>query len=184
MEMQIQPFDLQRMFFGQAPALYYLEIIVRTFILYIYSLIMIRLMGKRGLNEMTPFEYIVIISLGSAIGDPMFYSDIPLFYGILVITIIVMLEQLLAKLTKQNEKVHNFVESKPALLIKHSQIQNSVLDHEQLSHAEVMMKLRQQGISDLGEVETVYLEPSGKLSIFPREPKVKIQTTLPQDINN
>ena len=47
------------------------------------------MLGKRGMGELSPFELVIIVALGSAVGDPMFYADVPLVHGIIVITVVV-----------------------------------------------------------------------------------------------
>ena len=73
MEDPIVPFDLMRMFFGTDPALFYLEIVFRTFVIYAYALLLIRWVGGRGIAQMSVVEFLLVIALGSAVGDAMFY---------------------------------------------------------------------------------------------------------------
>lgn len=66
-------FDWQRMLFGDLSWVFVLEIIVRSVIMYVYTFGMVRLMGKRTTQQLSSFEFIIVIALGSAVGDPMFY---------------------------------------------------------------------------------------------------------------
>ena len=61
---EVTPFDFSRMFFGEQPPLFILEIIVRILIIYIFSSVLLGFMSKRGKREMSPFEYMMIIALG------------------------------------------------------------------------------------------------------------------------
>jgi uncharacterized membrane protein YcaP (DUF421 family) len=134
--------------------------------MYLYTLALIRLLGKRGLGQLSVFELVILIALGSAVGDPMFYDDVPLVHGLIVITVIVTLERLLVKLTQRNSRIERLVESVPVLLVKDGVLLADAIEQEDLSTEEVYMGLRQEGVESLGEVKRAYLEPSGRISVF------------------
>jgi uncharacterized membrane protein YcaP (DUF421 family) len=87
----IQPFDLQRMFLGDLPWWFTAEVIVRTIIMYAYSLLLVRLVSRRAVGQLSLIEFLLVIALGSAVGDPMFYHDVPLLHGMAVVTVVVFL---------------------------------------------------------------------------------------------
>ncbi len=87
--------ELYRIFLGNESFLFFLEIIFRTTIMYVYMLCAIRYVGKRGMGQLSPFEFLIVILLGSAGGDSMFYPDVPLLHAILTITVVVLLQKLL-----------------------------------------------------------------------------------------
>ena len=148
----IQPFDLHRMFIGDENPYFMLEIIARTTILFLFALLMVRLLGKRGMKQLTPFEYIIVILLGSAAGDPMFYPDVPLLHGMTVITTVVLLQRLITKATQRNAKLEKVLESEPMLLIEKGYIKKDQIKKDSISEDEMKMQLRMLGISDIGEV--------------------------------
>ena len=86
----VVPFDLVRMFFGTDPALFYLEIVFRTCLIYLYALLLIRWVGGRGIAQMSTVEFLLVIALGSAVGDAMFYPEVPILHAMLVITAVVV----------------------------------------------------------------------------------------------
>lgn len=164
--MDVQPFDLQRMFIGDYTPLFMLEIVFRTAFMYIYAIVAARLIGKRGMGQLTPFEYIVVIALGSATGDPMFYPEVPLLHGIVTISIIILIEKFLTKISQNNKKVEEIIESKPLLVVSQGKINFIALKKNNLSKDELLMMLRMNKVRNVGYIEKAYLEPSGKLSIF------------------
>lgn len=166
----IVPFDLARMFIGEHPPLFLLEVAFRTLIMYGYTLLAVRFLGKRGTGQLTVFDFIVVILLGSAAGDPMLYDDVPLIYGIIVITVVVIIERVLNAWTNRNTKLEAYLESTPTLLVKNGAIDMESLKSEQISRAELMMELREKGVRSVGEVERAYIEPSGRMSVFKFEP--------------
>ncbi len=162
----IVPFDLARMFIGEHPPLFLLEVAFRTLVMYGYTLLAVRFLGKRGTGQLTAFDFIVVILLGSAAGDPMLYDDVPLIYGIIVITVVVLIERVINAFTNSNTKMEEFIESTPTLLVKDGVIDTKALEEEEISRPELLMELRQNGIRSTGEVERAYIEPSGKVSVF------------------
>ena len=167
MDTEYTPFDLNRMFLGDEFSLLFIaEIVARTAIMYLSALLLVRFIGKRGLGQLSPFEYLVVIAMGSAAGDPMFYPDIPLIHGIAVLATIVLLEKGLMPATERSTAIEHFVESVPALLVEDGRLMEQTLLREGLNRDELFARLRQDGIADLSEIRLAYLEPSGAMSVF------------------
>jgi uncharacterized membrane protein YcaP (DUF421 family) len=175
-------FDLQRIFLGEAPPWFLLEIVFRTTLLYLYTLLLLRLLGKRGVRQLTFFEFAIILALGSAVGDPMFYEDVPLLHGALVVTVIVLVQRAIVVITEKNKTLEVLFESSPRRLIKDGVLELKALAEEKLSKDEVFSRLRDAGLRHLGEVDRAYLEPSGNVSIWktPRD-EIKQGLTLMPD---
>lgn len=179
------PFDWQRIFLGDESPLFLLEIVFRTVWMFAWLLLLARLLGKRALNDLTPFDYILVIALGSAVGDPMMVPNVPLTHGMLVMTVIVLLEIALARITRTSKAVEKVVDSTPTLLVKNGKILDLEMDVESISNRELLMLLRLEGIRSVGEVERAYLEPSGQLSIFRYDQGAEVEgvSTMPEDHN-
>ena len=177
--------EFQRIFFGDLTVALVLEIVLRTVVMYAYTLALIRVLGKRGMGQLSPFEFVIIVALGSAVGDPMFYTDVPIAHGLIVITVVVGLQRALVKATERNPRIERVIESAPVLLVENGRLLSDGLDHENLSEAEVFIGLREQGVEHLGEVRLAYLEPSGKISVFREEsPADKGRSILPEDVGH
>lgn len=142
------------------------EIIVRTAFMFIVILISLRLLGKRGVKQLSVFELVVIIGLGSAAGDPMFYKDVGLLPALVVFAIIVGLYSLITYMIGKNKKFEKLVEGKPVCLIKDGMFSIGNFEKEVLSEDEFFAELRLQGVSQLGQVEEAIEESSGNISIF------------------
>lgn len=171
--------EFERIFFGDAPLAFALEIAFRTAFMYLYTLVLVRLLGKRGMGELSPFEMVIIVALGSAVGDPMFYADIPLFHGVMVVTVVVAMERMLVHLTESNPRLERLIESYPVLLVGDGLMVQEAIDREDLSEAELFMSLRQQGIEHLGQVRWAYLEPNGHVSVCRSDEAREGQSVLP-----
>lgn len=81
------------------------ETLLRTFIMFVLILVSLRLLGKRGVKQLSIFELVAIISLGSAAGDPMFYKDVGILPALLVFIVVVGLYSLITYLVGKNKKI-------------------------------------------------------------------------------
>lgn len=183
--MDVTPFDLRRMFLGDLPPLFLLEIVFRTAFLFCYTLFMIRIVGKRGVSQITPFELTIIIALGSAVGDPMFYPDVPLLHGMVVITTIVLLQRNLIYIIHRSQRAETFVEGEPAQMVLNGRLELECMDHERFSRDELFSSLRLERVEHLGQVKCAYLEDSGQLSTFlftPRETRPGLPIIPPWEL--
>lgn len=146
MDKDVVPFDFARMLVGEPPAWFMLEIVVRVVIIYVYALIAMQFMGKRGRNQMNPLEFLIIIALGSATGDVMFYPQVPLLYAAIVVGTIVLLGVMFAKLEFVSERVRSLFESEPTWLIHEGHVLEENLRRESISRAEFYSELREAGV--------------------------------------
>lgn len=164
-------FDFSRMLFGAeetAAPLFFLEIVLRTTVMYLYTIFLARMVGHDAIGQIGPFEFVLVIAVGSAAGDPMFYPDIGMLQGILVITVVIVLHRLTGSLVQRYRKLEPVIEGSPQLLVKDGRIQEETLGSGSLTDRELLMLLRQEGIRDIGEVEAAYFETNGRLSVFRR----------------
>lgn len=170
MDDPIIPFDLGRMFLGDAPPLFYAEILFRTVLIYGYTLTMIRWIGGRSVAQLSLVDMLLVIAVGSAVGDATFYDDVPLLHAMLVITAIVGLNKLIDTLSERSLRFKNLIDGRAVTVVVDGRILPEALAHRDLNALEVQAMLRTQGISNLGEVAYAYLEAGGGISVFRRHP--------------
>ena len=175
------PFDWHRMFIGDEPILYLLEIVFRTVFIYAYAVFMLRFMGKRGQSNLSTFQNVVIVALGSATGDSMFYPSVSILYACVVITTIVGLGRMLQELQTRFQPLNSFLQGKPLLMLKDGKVIEAALSEARLRTDEFYAMLRDQGIRNTGEVEFAFLERTGMLSVykFNEEDEVDGKPTFP-----
>lgn len=171
-------FDLERIFLGDLPALFLLEIALRTAVMFFYTMFLLRLVGNRANGDITYFELVLIVSLGSAVGDPMFYGEVPLIHGMTVVTVIILLNQLLVRISKNHRRLEDIIKGNPQRLILDGRVDMEGISKAQISREELYMELRQAGIENLGQVHRAYMELDGKVSVFRFEPQ-EIRTGVP-----
>ena len=159
-------FDWHAFFFGEEKWMFIFEVALRTLIMFIFILSSLRLLGKRGIKQLSVFELGVIIALGSAAGDPMFYKDVGLVFGMLVLAVVVILYRLLTYLTEKSEKLEKIVEGSASYIIKNGAFIMSEMKKEPISYQEFFAELRMNNVSHLGQVRIAIAEATGEISLF------------------
>ena len=165
----VTPFDWHRIFVGSQPALFYAEIVFRVVAIWLWALFLIRYMGKGGSSNVSPMENLVIIALGSATGDSMFYPEVPLTAAALIIALIVGLSRGLAHWQRNDAKVNAFTDGKPLLMMRDGCVIDEALDEARLRKEELYSMLRQCGHRHTSELEYVFMETDGTVSAFTYE---------------
>lgn len=178
METDFVPFDWRRIFIGDAPPLFFAEVVFRTAFLYLAAILLMRFMGKRGMSSLSPFEQVILIALGSAVGDPMFYPEVPLLYAVLVMAVIMVMHRGIATAIQRWDEVQDFVEGEPALLVADGRLLEDRLQEVQLNEADVYEALRMSGVEYLEEVRRAYLEVGGTVSVYKFEDRPKGRTSI------
>ena len=162
----ITAFDLGRMLFGDEPPLFLLEIAFRTFVIYAYTLVLIRWIGSRSIAQLSLVEFLLVIALGSAVGDAMFYPDVPLVHCMIVITVVVLLDKTLGYVVTRSSRLEDLIEGKSVEVVKDGLIRCRELERLNLGHDELFEQLRAKDVEHLGQVRAAYLETNGSLSVF------------------
>ncbi|MGH8946780.1 MAG: DUF421 domain-containing protein [Acidimicrobiia bacterium] len=180
----VTPFDWERLFFGVQPSLYVLELLFRVIVIYLFAVFVLRYMGKRGRRQMTPFEFVLIIALGSATGDSMLYPEVPILYAWLIILAIVGLDRILTFLQSRSMAAFTFLEGRPRLLVQEGHIVDESLDAEDIRREELMALLREQQVGDTGELRYAFLETTGSLGLMkrPNTETTNVESTFPPDV--
>lgn len=141
------------------------QVILRTAIMFFSIVVSLRILGKRGVKQLSIFELVVIIGFGSAAGDPMIYKDVGIIPSIVSFLVIITVYRILTHFIGKYKKFENFVEGKPLCLIREGAFAENFLE-EALGIQELLSELRLKGVSQLGQVQTALEEISGEISVF------------------
>ncbi|TDG36141.1 DUF421 domain-containing protein [Pedobacter changchengzhani] len=134
--------------------------------MYIIILFSLRLLGKRGVKQLSVFELVVIISLGSAAGDPMFYKEVGLGSAMLVFFMVVLAYKTTSYLVGKSKKIEKLIEGECTCLIKEGTFSIDNFKKESLAQDEFFAELRQKSISHLGQIKLTLIETSGEMSVY------------------
>jgi uncharacterized membrane protein YcaP (DUF421 family) len=149
-----------------------------------YTLLVINWIGKRAVGELGSEDILLILAMGSAVGDAMFYPSIPLLVSLLVITLVAIYQKIFVYISIKKESFRQTVNPRVVKFVEHGKLLEDNFTKDEIDKNEVLMLLRQSGIKYLSEVEHAYYEKSGELSVFKYDnPKLK-DSILPEDMED
>ena len=158
--------DWKALLIGEDQWIFLLETAFRTAVMFTVILLGLRMLGKRGIKQLSVFELGVIIGLGSAAGDPMFYKDVGLLPGLIVFAVVLSLYRLVTWLVDKSSAFEQFVEGKPATIVEDGHLLIDNFKKETMAQDELFAELRLHSISHLGQVRLAILETNGQVSIY------------------
>ena len=143
-----------------------LTVFVRSIIIYIFLLIVMRLMGKRQLSELQPFEFAITLIIAELVSTPMSDSSIPLSYGLIPIFTLFIVHLFINKLSTKSMKFRKLMNGSPMIVITPDGIDTRKLAQLDMNVDDLMDSLRASGHFNPADVEYAILETNGKLSIL------------------
>lgn len=154
--------------------------LIRTIILYILVLIVMRLMGKREIGQLQPFELAISIMIADLASIPMTDTGIPITNGIIPILGLLVMHLLISLINIKSIKARELMCGRPTILIYRGRIDEKALKKERFTINELEERLRGDGVFNIGDVEYAILETSGQISVIQKPNK---RTTIPEDFN-
>lgn len=143
-----------------------LVVFLRSVILYGLVLVVIRLMGKRQIGELQPFELVITIMIAEFAATPIENSDIPLINGIIPIMTLLFLETLLSVLMLKSEIARKIIDGKPSIIMDKGELIYRELKKQRININDLLEHLRIDGYHNLHELEYIIIEPDGQLSVI------------------
>ena len=144
-----------------------LLVYLRTIILYLILVVVIRLMGKRQIGQMEASEFVVTMLVADLATIPMQDGAIPLFSGIVPILTVLGVELLLSVLCMRSVRLRRLLCGKPVILIENGRLLQNNLKKTRVTMDELTELLREKDVLDIKTVQFAILETSGRLSVFP-----------------
>jgi uncharacterized membrane protein YcaP (DUF421 family) len=157
-----------------------LVVFVRTLILFTIVVVTMRIMGKRQIGELQPFELAIAIMISEIAAVPMQNTGIPLVQGILPIITLLIAQFLLSFISLKSVRARGFICGKPSILIENGKIIEQNLRDEVFTLNDLLEQLRIKDIPNITDVEFAILETNGQLSVIPKSQK---RPVCPEDLN-
>lgn len=145
-----------------------LNLFLRCLILYFFLLLAMRLMGKRQLGELQPFELAITLVASELVCIPMADATIPIIYGIIPVFSLFLVHIIITKLATKSVRFRKFLNGKPVILIKDGNILPDVMKELNMNIDDIMEALRGDGYFNPSEVEYAILETNGSLTVLPK----------------
>ncbi|MCA9389875.1 DUF421 domain-containing protein [candidate division WWE3 bacterium] len=147
--------------------------VIRTVIIFLYTFLLLRLLGKKQVSQFTWFDILLIVALGSAVGDTMIYPErtVPVFVSMTAIMVVVALVKVFSYLMIHSEKTEDILEGKELLLVNNGNIVADGLSKSDLTERQLRTLLREKGHINLRWVDKVFLETDGEISVIKKSKK-------------
>lgn len=142
-------------------------ILLRTIFIYFTILIIMRLMGKREVGELSILDLIVSFMIAD-ISSMAIETHLTMTHVLLPIFTLASLQIIMSYFSLKSRRLRRLVDGEPSIIIKDGQIQDSTMKKIRYNLDDLMMQLRQKNVFDLADVEFAILETDGELSIFPK----------------
>lgn len=155
-------------------------VLIRAIILYFIVVFIMRIMGKRQIGQLQPFELVIALMISELAAMPMQNTSIPLIHGIIPIITLLVLQVLISKLQLKSEISRIVFCGKPSILIEKGKININELKNNRLNLNDLLEELRLKEYYNLEDIEYAILETGGQISIIP---KSECEPATRKDIN-
>jgi uncharacterized membrane protein YcaP (DUF421 family) len=143
--------------------------LVVALIAYPTMLLLVRVSGHRTLSKMNAFDLVVTVALGSTLATAIVSSDVALAQGLLAFLLLVAMQYALAWLARRSSRLESLLNGDPVLVFHSGEFLRGAMRHTRLTESEILASMREQGVADLDDVESVVLETNGRLSVIPAQ---------------
>ncbi len=148
-----------------------LEKALRPILVYLFLVVLLRIFGKRELAQLNPFDLIVLLSLSNTLQNAMIGEDNSVTGGLIGAFSLCAINYIVVRFLFKHHRLDQWVEGKPAVLIKDGKIRRHALARELLSLSELLTIAHRQGFASLDEVQTCVLETGGSFSVEGKKPR-------------
>jgi uncharacterized membrane protein YcaP (DUF421 family) len=171
--------DWQRILFGQAPPIFLVEVFIRTLIIYIFLLFVLRWLGKRMSGQLTILEMVVMLTLGAIVSVGMQTPDRGITLSMFVLFCTLAFQRGLSRLGIKSARIEELSQGKISTLVKDGVLDLDEMRRCRISRQQVFAELRSSGVYSLGQARRVYLEACGLFSTVKMKNPVPGLPTLP-----
>ena len=145
-----------------------MDIALRAVFLYAFVVFVMRVIGRRELSSMTPFDLVLLIILGDAIQQGLTQDDYSVTGAVIAVATIATLQVFTSYLSFRSEKARKVLEGFPIVLVERGKLVTDNLQRERMTEDEVAEEMRSQQIGSLDDVEWAILEANGSVSFIKR----------------
>jgi uncharacterized membrane protein YcaP (DUF421 family) len=144
------------------------ELVLRSAVVYVFLLALLRLTGKRQIGQLAPFDLVLLLVLSNAVQNSMNGGDNSLVGGLISAVTLVGLNAAIGYATYRSKRLEAVIEGRPQVLIHNGKLYEDVMARAKLTHHELESALRQSGCGCVEEVHMAVLENNGSINVVPR----------------
>lgn len=156
-----------------------LVVFIRTIILFALVVVVMRVMGKRQVGQLQPFELVIVIMISELAAIPMANTGIPIIYGIIPIVTLLVSQVALAFISLKSERARGVICGTPSILVENGKILEKELYKLRYNINDLLEQLRVKNFPSVADIEFAILETSGQLSVIPKSQKRPVN---PEDL--
>lgn len=145
------------------------ELIIRAVVIYFALFLLLRMIGKKHVGELAPFDFIVLLILSETVSNALSADDKSITGGLISAATLIGLVQLVGFISWKSRKVERILEGVPKILVRHGKRRKQVMAQQQMTVSELLEALRRNGCTNIADVRAAVLENDGKISIIMRE---------------
>ena len=145
------------------------ELVLRSAVVYVFLLALLRISGKRQVGQLAPFDLVLLLVLSNAVQNSMNAGDNSLVGGLIAASTLVALNLFVGAATYRNKTLEALVEGRPQILIHSGTLYPKVMRDARLTHHELNAALRATGCACIEDVQYAVLENNGTISVVPRK---------------
>lgn len=157
--------DYLRILMGDVPWGFLLESSIRLVLMYLLLLLGLRLMGKRMAGQLSRTELAALVSLAAAIGIPLLSADRGLLAPLVIASVVVLGQQLMARWAARSPQVERLLQSSLTTIVANGVLQLDHMRHVVLSQERLFAELRGENLEHLGQVNSLFMEANGTFSL-------------------
>ena len=146
-----------------------MDIVLRATVMFGIVFLLLRLMGKRELAEMTPFEFAMLVAIGDLLQQGVTHNDFSLTGATLAISTFAFWTLVLTALSYKSRRAEKWLDGEPAVIVRDGRLLRPAMRRNRLTSSEIESEMRQAGIAHLAEVAWAVLETNGKISFIERD---------------
>ncbi|SHK00313.1 DUF421 domain-containing protein [Desulforamulus aeronauticus] len=154
--------------------------LIRTLVLFLVVVVAIRIMGKRQVGKLQPYELVIIVMIAELASIPMENIGIPLLSGVIPILTLLFIEVTISYFSLKSERIRGFVCGTPSVLIENGKIIEKEMSRLRYNINDLLEQLRAKNFPNVADIEFAILETSGEISVIPKSQKRPIN---PADLN-
>jgi len=142
------------------------ELIFRAIAIYVFVFVIFRIMGKKQLGELSPFDFVLLLIVSESVSNGLTGGDQSLTAALVCSVTLLGFSYLIDALAFKNKKFEKLMDGSPLILIKHGKVDKKIQRKEQITEAEIIATLHREGLEHLEEVKFGILETNGTISII------------------
>jgi uncharacterized membrane protein YcaP (DUF421 family) len=143
-----------------------LVIVVRSIVIFIVLVVGMRLMGKRTLGELQPYEFVIVLAIADLASVPMQDISISIFYGLIPLGVVIVMHYAITILTSKSIKARKLLNGKPFIIIDDDGINAKTMEKLNIDVNDLLAGIRQQGYFSITQIKYGIIETNGKLSLL------------------